>query len=56
MYGEHWMAGIAADTGECVRQVRRWCAGTGTPTPLDVRAVREAARRHIARIQRALGE
>ena len=56
MYGEGWVAGVAADTGESVRQVRRWLAGTADPSPLDLRAVREAARRHIARIQRALGE
>ncbi len=55
MYGERWISSIAKDTGEHVRQVQRWRAGTSQPSPRALKAVRQAARRHIDRIQRALG-
>jgi hypothetical protein len=56
MYGERWVSSVAKDTGEHVRQVRRWLDGTSQPSTGALRAVRSAARRHITRIQRALGE
>jgi hypothetical protein len=56
MYGERWISAIAKDAGEHVRQVQRWRAGTSQPSQGALEAVRRAARRHIARIQRALGE
>lgn len=56
MYGERWIASIAKDAGEHVRQVQRWRAGTSQPSPRALAAIRQAARRHITRIARALGE
>ena len=56
MYGERWVPAIAKDTGEHVGQVRRWVAGTSQPPARAVDAVRRAAKRQIARLQRALGE
>ena len=56
MYGERWVSSVAKDTGEHVRQVRRWLDGTSQPSAGALRAVRSAARRHVSRIQRALGD
>jgi hypothetical protein len=56
MYGERWISSIAKDAGEHARQVQRWRAGTSQPSARALNAVRQAARRHIARIQRALGD
>lgn len=57
MYGDHWIGKTAADLSEDHQTVRRWLKGQGAPTPANIRWLRDqVARRHIARIQRAIEE
>lgn len=57
MYGEHWIGKTALDLAEDHQVLRRWLKGVGAPTPENVRWLRDqVARRHIARIQRAIEE
>ncbi|MDP4021177.1 hypothetical protein Q8W71_00950 [Methylobacterium sp. NEAU 140] len=56
MHGPRWQGKLAGDIGENERELRRWRAGIGEPSPRTLAWAREEARRHIAGIQRAIEE
>ncbi|MEE7478755.1 MULTISPECIES: hypothetical protein [Methylobacterium] len=53
MHGPRWHGKLAGDIGEDERELRRWRAGNGEPSPRTLAWAREAARLHAARILRA---
>ncbi len=56
LYGKRWQAEVARDTGEDVRQVRRWKAGQATPPANQVANLRRAARDRARAIISLVGD
>ncbi len=53
-YGDLWVGKLAEDIGLPHQTVRRWLAGTGSPTPFDLKCVKLSAMHHVARVIRAV--
>ncbi|GJD90603.1 hypothetical protein BHAOGJBA_4145 [Methylobacterium hispanicum] len=56
MHGPLWIGKTAPLMGETHQAVRRWLAGQGAPPPYSVPWLKDAARRHAARVLRAVGD
>lgn len=56
LYGDRWRSQVARDIGVDERLVRFWIEGSGGPTEQHVKALKQAAQRHMDRIVEAMGE
>ncbi|BAQ49547.1 hypothetical protein [Methylobacterium aquaticum] len=54
MYGARWQSELASDIGESPRVLRFWLSSDRVPPVMALKRARLAARRQVARIQRAL--